>query len=218
VRIIQQPKIAVNVFPDEIPSQKNHQLTDIFPNKIVFDSDRLEHDPRPQFKHLSIGDFDLYTATAFLFSNNVHPEYARTEVERNRIDRTFRMRLIGLRDGMSYAEYKKNGNMSELEFLFNVLDNIFGLVNPIEMTQADFGHTSYRIEDMLSYAFRVHHAGGAFKFGGYAPEIGREVAGEDVALILRKMLPRPTTIYDNWVREFRGRRMFVTHEHPELLI
>lgn len=216
MRIIQQPKIAANVFPDEIPSQKSYRLTDISKDKIVFDSDRLEHDPRPRFKYLSIGDFDLYTATAFLFSNNVvHPEYARAEVECNRIDKTFRMRLIGLRDGMSYAEYKKNGNMSELEFLFNVLDNIFGLVNPIEMTQADFGHTSYRIEDMLSFAFRVHRANG--KYNIYEPEIGIEVAGEDVALILRKMLPRHNTIYDNWVREFRGRRMFVTHEHPELL-
>ena len=217
MRMIQPPAISVNVFPDEISSEKKCRLADIWPNKIVFDSDRLEHDPRPQFKYLSIGDFDLYTATAFLFSNNVHPEYARTEIECNRIDRTFRMRLIGLRDGMSYAEYKKNGNMSELEFLFNVLDNIFGLVNPIEMTQADFGHTSYRIEDMLSYAFRVHRAH-AKKYSIFEPEIGREVAGEDVALILRMMLPRPATIYDNWVREFRGRRMFVTHEHPELLM
>lgn len=216
MRIIQQPKIAVNVFPDEIPSQKNYRLVDTFKDKIMFDSDRLEHDPRPRFKDLSIGDFDLYTATAFLFSNNVHPEYARTEVERNRIDRTFRMRLIGLQDGMSYAEYKKNGNMSELEFLFNVLDNIFGLVNPIEMTQADFGHTSYRIEDMLSFAFRVHRAH-AKEYSIFEPEIGREVAGEDVALILRMMLPRPSTIYDNWIRSYRGRRMFVTHEHPELL-
>ena len=215
MRIIQQPKIAINVFPDEIPSQKNYRLTDIFKDKIVFDSDQLEHDPRPMFKYLSVGDFDLYTATAFLFSNNVHPEYARTEVECNRIDRTFRMRLIGLQDGMSYAEYKKNGNMSELEFLFNVLDNIFGLVNPIEMMQADFGHTSYRIEDMLSFAFRVHRAKG--KYNIYEPEIGVEVAGEDVALILRKMLPNPPQVYDNWIRSFRGRRMFVTHEHPELL-
>lgn len=216
MRIIQQPKIAVNVFPDEIPSQKSYRLANIFKDKIVFDSDRLEYDPHPQFKHLSIGDFDLYTATAFLFSNNVHPKYARTEVECNRIDRTFRMRLIGLRDGMSYAEYKKNGNMSELEFLFNFLDNIFGLVNPIEMTKADFEHTSYRIEDMLSFAFRVHRAH-AKKYIIFEPEIGKEVAGEDVALILRKMLPRPDAIYDNWIREFRGRRMFVTHEHPELL-
>lgn len=215
MRIIQPPKIAVNVFPDEVPSQKNYRLADIFKNKIVFDSDRLEHDPRPRFKDLSIGDFDLYTATAFLFSNNVHPEYARTEVECNRIDRTFRMRLIGLRDGMSYAEYKKNGNMSELEFLFNVLDNIFGLVNPIEMTQADFRHTSYRIEDMLSYAFRFHRSKG--KYNIFELEIGREVAGEDVALILRKMLPSTTPTYDNWIRSYRGRRMFVTHEHPELL-
>lgn len=217
MRIIQPPKINVNTFPDNTLSWKTYQLTDIFPNKIVFDSDWLEHDPRPQFKHLSIGDFDLYTATAFLFANNMlHPGYTKTEIECNRINRTFRMRLIGLRDGMSYTEYKKNGNMLELEYLLNILNGIFGLVDSYEMSYTDFGHSTSRIEDMLSFAFRVHRSDGIFNI--YKPEIGVEVAGEDVALILRKMLPRLETVYDCWIRSFRGRRMFVTYEHPELLI
>ena len=216
MRIIQPPKIIVNTFPDNTLSWKTFQLTDVFPNKIVFDSDRLEHDPCPRFKDLSIGDFDLYTATAFLFTNNVLPlGYTKTEVECNRIDRTFRIRMVGLRDGMSYAELKKNGNAAEMEYLLNILNSIFGLVNSCEMSNTDFGHSTSRIEDMLSFAFRVHRSGGIFNI--YKPEMGVEVAGEDVALILRKMLPCPATIYDNWVREFRGRRMFVTHEHPELL-
>ena len=180
--------------------------------ECVFDSDKVL--TKPDFSKLDISKFEEYSTMCFLL---FHGNSDNIVFEINRIDRTFRMRLIGLRDGMSYAEYKKNGNMSELEFLFNVLDNIFGLVNPIEMTQADFGHTSYRIEDMLSYAFRVHRAH-AKKYSIFEPEIGREVAGEDVALILRKMLPRPAAVYDNWIRSFRGRRMFVTHEHPELLM
>lgn len=216
MRIIQPPKIIVNTFPNNTLSWKTYELADIFPNKIVFDSDRLEHDPSPRFKDLSIGDFDLYTATVFLFTNNVLPlGYTKTEVDCNRIDRTFRIRMVGLRDGMSYVELKKNGNDAEMEDLLNILNSIFGLVDSYEMSNTDFERSTSRIEDMLSFAFRVHRSDGIFNI--YKPEMGVEVAGEDVALILRKMLPRPKTVYDNWIRSYRGRRMFVTHEHPELL-
>ena len=217
MRIIQPPKIIVNVFPDNTLSWKTYRLADMFPNKIVFDSDQLVHDPRARFKDLSIGDFDLYTATAFLFTNNILPlGYTKTEVECNRIDRTFRIRMIGLRDGVSYTELKKNGNDAEMEYLLNILNSIFGLVDSCEMSNTDFGHSTSRIKDMLSFAFRVHRANGNYNI--YKPEIGVEAAGEDVALILRKMLPNPPSVYDNWIRSYRGRRMFVTREHPELLM
>jgi hypothetical protein len=123
--------------------------------------------------------------------------------------------MIGLRDGMSYTESKKTGNIAEIESLFNVLDYSFGLIDECEMTEEDFGHTKYKIEDMLSYAYRVHSTKA---YHIYEPKIGIEVASIDVAMVLRKMLISPSSVYDNWIRSLRGRRSFISREHSELFV
>lgn len=220
MRMIHTPNIIVNKYPNFVRNElhsKSYRLTELWPDKVMFDSDRLENDPRDNFKYLSLGDFDLYTATAVIFASNEHPEYVKTEVECNRLTRNFRMQMIGLRDGMSYAVSKKTGNIAEIESLFNVLDYSFGLIDECAMTEEDFGHTKYKIEDMLSYAYRVHSTKAVRHIYGYEPKIGSEVAGIDVALVLRKMLPNLTSLYDNWIRSFRGRRSFISRHHPELL-
>lgn len=219
MRMIQTPKIIVNKYPNSVTNEwhpKSYRLTDIWPDKVMFDSDRLENDPHDNFKYLSIGDFDLYTATAFIFASNEHPEYVKTDVECNRLTRHFRMQMIGLRDGMSYTESRKTGNIAEIESLFNVLDYSFGLIDECKMTEEDFGHTKYKIEDMLSYAYRVHSTKAYHQI--YEPKIGIEVASIDVAMVLRKMLIKPSSVYDNWIRSLRGRRSFISREHSELFV
>lgn len=213
MKTIHLPSICIEVLPNS-PS-RDYRLGDLWDGKMVFDSNRLEHDPRPRFKDMTIGDFDLYTATAFfLLNNSIRPGYIKAEVECNRIDRTFRIKAVGTRDGMSYSEKRINGNMVTVELMMNVLNDIFGLIGKNCIIEEDYNHIKYQIEDALSFAWRFHSHQAL-----YNAKIGIEVAPLDVVLVLRKMLSKEcnASLRSAWTQMARGKRMFATQMHPELL-
>ena len=218
---INPPELNADEYTRPFSSAKeSHRLADLYEGKIVFDSYKLEHNPQEHFKDLTLGEFDLYVSTANAFSGTMHKDYIKTEVECNRLTRHFRMVMVGLRDGMSYSEYAHTGNIVETELLFNRLNSSFGLIDNYNMTERDFAFMQYKMEDMLSYSWRIHNLEGKYKIKIWDEQkvlIGTEIADLDAALVIRKMLFKNTPIYNNWLRVIRGRKLYVTRAHPELL-
>ncbi len=106
-------------------------------NVVLFDSDRLLHDPRPNFKNLSMEEFDRYSKMMFYgimsFTRKAYEEIV--EVDSNRLEKKFRIKLI-VRDGIEKTfgdritrnVFEDTDNLEHVEYFATLLNKEFGLI------------------------------------------------------------------------------------------
>lgn len=106
-------------------------------NAILFDSNRLAYDPRPNFKKLSLKDFDRYSEIMFYgikaFTIKAYEEIVNLEV--NRLERTFRLRIT-VRDNfdkyfgfkISREVFEDTENLEHLEYFSTFINKEFDLI------------------------------------------------------------------------------------------
>ena len=217
-KILQPPQIATietidgNFVSEHIPEV----------GECIFDTDKLLFDPRPNFKNLSIGDFDLYSACAYCLISKYWEDESKIEIEQNRIEKKLRIRIISNAESSrmhAYIALKKNGNAFVMERAISVLNGFFQLIDSDGMDRFQrsaaakpFVHLMYK---GLAYLRRRQ-----FNYQT------TDVFHEDVVLVFRKLTSEFVIDRENygwgsdlaWLRSmFRGYRSYATFVHPELL-
>lgn len=106
-------------------------------NVVLFDSDHLLHDPRPNFKKLSIEEFDRYSRMMFYgimsFTSKAYGEIV--EVDSNRLERHFRIKMV-VRNGFEKTfgdritknVFEDSNNLEHVEYFATSLNKEFGLI------------------------------------------------------------------------------------------
>ena len=186
----------------------------------IFDTDRLLIDPRPRFKTLSIGDFDLYSACAYCLISKCWEDDAKIEIQQNRIKKTLRIQVISKEtkwNSYSYRALEKNGNAFTMERAMNILNAFFGLIDSYEMDFFQRDAAAKPFANLLSrgYAHLTSSHSGFYVYDDFFYK--------DVLLVFRKivsdcMISKNSWQHLNWFRRwFRGYRNYATFAHPELL-
>jgi len=211
------------------------QIWDILTSgRVIFDTKRMSASDFFFLKSLSIGDFDLYCATAYQLARRFWGNYGETSIVYNRINRDFELSIcLSKTAPVRQISFYQNGNCCDLENEITGINAFFELLSNNKLNKLNGEEGLYyaktywnRIYDSLNEIYRAgrHYYDLYWKIHSYVAEFACPI---DVLLVVRKMLEycedarfSKSRMYDTfWMeRNFRGlRRNYVTFIHPELL-
>jgi len=109
-------------------------------NNVLFSSDNLFDDPRPNFKNLSLAAFDTYAFISYCFLKAYiqhgkgvwDPEYLDVSYEANRIEKSFKIELVNIKTSpYELEQFLENKNLVRPETIMSWINYKFGLTDTI---------------------------------------------------------------------------------------
>ncbi len=109
-------------------------------NNVLFSSDNLFDDPRPNFKNLSLTVFDTYAFISYCFLKAYiqhgkgvwDPEYLDVSYEANRIEKSFKIELVNIKTSpYELEQFLENKNLVRPETIMSWINYKFGLTDTI---------------------------------------------------------------------------------------
>lgn len=97
---------------------------------IIFDSDKMFHDPRPKFSKMDILDFEIYVATIYSIASASTWESEKLDFEYNRIDKSVHFIIKAIKDHFSSRNYFiENNNDTNVEYMVTYANKWFDLIS-----------------------------------------------------------------------------------------
>lgn len=123
-----------------ISSHKTRKIIAKSLNNVLFSSDNLFDDPRPNFKNLSLIKFDTYAFISYCFLKAYiqhgkgvwDPEYLDVSYEANRIEKRFKIELVNTKTSpYELEQFLENKNLVRPETIMSWINYKFGLTDTI---------------------------------------------------------------------------------------
>lgn len=96
---------------------------------IIFDSDKMFHNPKPKFSKMDILGFEIYIATLYSIASASTWKSEKLVFEYNRIDKSVHFIIKAIKDHYSIRNYfTENNNDTNIEYMITYSNKWFDLI------------------------------------------------------------------------------------------